>query len=476
VLLPASCDGWDEATRTAVLAHERDHVARGDFFIQFFSSLNRAVFWFSPMSWRLHARLAALAELASDDAAVAALGDRASYAEILLDMGRRSSPILRGVAMARPVTIGRRIARVLGERAAPVRTSAARRAAFALGVVPLGLAAATSIAGAAPPDRAALAAQRGPHTPITIDGKFLDADVGFYKDMRTGSIMVVTRDGDHLMAHRAGNPPVPEYPYTEHDFFFTFVPQQNTFVADPSGAVNRVVHHQGGRDEVLERIAADEAQREIAAVEQRFAAERAPHAQVAIDAKLLDNYVAAYRLTPGFMFTITRRGDALFARLTGQDEYEIHPYGDHDFFYTIVAAQLSFVDGPDGKAASVILRQNGRDRTATRVDPALAEALDRKLAEERAPHAIVAIDPQRLDAFVGRYRNDNLEITATRRDKQLFVQVTGFNRYAVYPYSDHDFFAAIAPAQISFVVDGAGKATQLIRHQFGVDAVLTRAD
>jgi hypothetical protein len=56
------------------------------------------------------------------------------------------------------------------------------------------------------------------------------------------------------------------------------------------------------------------------------------------------------------------------------------------------------------------------------------------------------------------------------------VQVTGYNRYPVYPYTDHDFFATVLPAQISFVTDQAGKATQLIRHQRGKDVVLNRVE
>jgi len=90
--------------------------------------------------------------------------------------------------------------------------------------------------------------------------------------------------------------------------------------------------------------------------------------------------------------------------------------------------------------------------------------------------AAIAIDPRLIDRYVGRYINDRLEMTASREGNQLFVQVTGYGRYPIYPYSDHDFFATIMPAQISFVTDQTGKATQLIRHQRGRDAVLNRVE
>ena len=51
ILLPADFESWSNEKRTAVLLHERAHVARGDFYVQIFAGLHRAVFWFSPMAW-----------------------------------------------------------------------------------------------------------------------------------------------------------------------------------------------------------------------------------------------------------------------------------------------------------------------------------------------------------------------------------------------------------------------------------------
>jgi BlaR1 peptidase M56 len=113
VLLPAECVNWDARTRRAVLAHETAHAARGDFHVQLLSRLHCAVAWFSPLSWWLHGRLTALAELASDDAAIEALGDREAYAAILREIARLPNPRFIGVTMARPATIRQRIARIM---------------------------------------------------------------------------------------------------------------------------------------------------------------------------------------------------------------------------------------------------------------------------------------------------------------------------------------------------------------------------
>jgi len=113
VLLPAECVNWDARRRCAILTHQAAQVARGDFHVQLLSQLHRSVFWFSPLSWWLHGRLTALSELASDDAAVAALGDRPSYAAILRDIARLPGISFMGVRMARAATLRRRIARLM---------------------------------------------------------------------------------------------------------------------------------------------------------------------------------------------------------------------------------------------------------------------------------------------------------------------------------------------------------------------------
>jgi beta-lactamase regulating signal transducer with metallopeptidase domain len=476
ILLPADCSGWTAATQQAVLAHERAHIASGDFYVLALSQLNRALFWFNPLSWWLHRRLASLAELNSDDAAIEALGDGPGYAAVLLEMARRSAPMLGGVAMARPATMRQRIERILAGAERPLAPDWRKRATYAAGVAPLALATAISVSSAAPAYKPALDQQRQAHTAIAIDPKLLDAYAGFYRNTETGSIMIVDREGDHLLTRRAGFRPVPEFPYTDHDFFLTVAAMQNSFITDASGTVVRVVHHEKGQTETLERLSTEDGERAVAEFMQRLDAERAPHAEVAIDPQLLDGYVGAYQLTPRLIFTITRDGNKLFAQLTGQQTFEVHPYSDRDFFYTIVAAQLSFVVGADGKTTAVVLHQNGRDRAAERVDPGLAQAIDRKMSEQREPHTVISIDPSSIDHYVGRYLSDKVEITASRDGNQLYVQTTGYIRHAVYPYAEHDFFATDIPAQFSFVIDQTGKAGQLVRHQFGKDVVFNRVE
>jgi len=80
-----------------VLSHEQAHVAHGDFFCAAAGGVNRAVFWFNPLAWWQLVRMAELAEIISDDAALEMLNDPPSYAGILLDFAGLEEP-----AVARP--------------------------------------------------------------------------------------------------------------------------------------------------------------------------------------------------------------------------------------------------------------------------------------------------------------------------------------------------------------------------------------
>jgi beta-lactamase regulating signal transducer with metallopeptidase domain len=84
ILLPTAWRAWNEEKIQAVLAHELSHVVRRDALTQALAAIDRSVFWFSPLAWWLEGHLAALADQASDDAALRTGADRVFYAEVLL--------------------------------------------------------------------------------------------------------------------------------------------------------------------------------------------------------------------------------------------------------------------------------------------------------------------------------------------------------------------------------------------------------
>jgi beta-lactamase regulating signal transducer with metallopeptidase domain len=136
VLLPAAYATWPLAKRRAVMAHERSHLEHHDFTIQLLSAVHAALFWFSPLAWWLQIRLAFLAERTSDETAIAELGSRIDYAELLLDIavGARSLP--GSIAMARPAMLRQRVESILSRATPAIALTPRRRLLLGLGLLP----------------------------------------------------------------------------------------------------------------------------------------------------------------------------------------------------------------------------------------------------------------------------------------------------------------------------------------------------
>jgi beta-lactamase regulating signal transducer with metallopeptidase domain len=121
ILLPPTWSAWREEKLQAVLAHELSHVARRDALTRALAAIHRAVFWFSPLAWWLEWHLAALAEQASDDAALRTGADRTFYAEVLLSFyhdlqGAVGRVRWEGVAMTGGKQAQKRVDRILDSR------------------------------------------------------------------------------------------------------------------------------------------------------------------------------------------------------------------------------------------------------------------------------------------------------------------------------------------------------------------------
>ena len=120
ILLPEEFSEWSEQKRAAVMSHERSHVQRRDCYVLWIARLHTCLFWINPLAWWAQSRLAALAEITSDDAVVAELGDRPAYAEVLLEIAalhpdaHLAAQAATQMAASRP-HIAARIERIISE-------------------------------------------------------------------------------------------------------------------------------------------------------------------------------------------------------------------------------------------------------------------------------------------------------------------------------------------------------------------------
>jgi CubicO group peptidase (beta-lactamase class C family) len=96
-------------------------------------------------------------------------------------------------------------------------------------------------------------------------------------------------------------------------------------------------------------------------------------------------------------------------------------------------------------------------------------------ATSSAQHPRIAISEKTLDAYVGRYRlGENFVITMTREGDHLYSQGTGQTRFELFPESEKEFFAEVAPIRVTFVTDEHGTATAIVVHQGGADLTAKR--
>lgn len=189
---------------------------------------------------------------------------------------------------------------------------------------------------------------------------------------------------------------------------------------------------------------------------------------VKIDPKIFDGYVGSYQLAPNFILKVTREGDRFITQATGQGQVEIFPESDHDFFAKVVDAQITFITNSQGHATELILHQGGQDQHAPRVEGAAGEPKE---------HKQVQVDPKIFEGYVGKYQlAPNFSITITREGEHLFEQATNQPKFEIFPESDKDYFLKVVDAQITFVADAQGRATELVLHQGGADQHAKRVE
>src|SRR5215471_14933252 len=239
VLLPAEYADWSEAKRLAVLLHERAHVAHGDFYVLLLAAFNRAVFWFNPLAWWQLVRMAELAEIISDDAALEMLGDRPSYAGILLDFagGLDERPV--AIAMARACTLRKRVERILTGTALPARMGWRKRAMVAITLAPAAIVSASAVVpGASKPSAESVAARPSapPSHDNTVEGEPhpFDRYVGYYEfaPFRT---LTVARAGDRLTVQETGRLKIEMTAYGDQAFVSQDTGETVTFTSDAEG-------------------------------------------------------------------------------------------------------------------------------------------------------------------------------------------------------------------------------------------------
>jgi len=85
-----------------------------------------------------------------------------------------------------------------------------------------------------------------------------------------------------------------------------------------------------------------------------------------------------------------------------------------------------------------------------------------------ASHTEIALEPNVLERYVGRYQiAPGFVIEITRVDNHLFEQATNQPRFEIFAEKENGFFLKVVDAQVVFELDAAGRVTGLVLHQTG---------
>ena len=193
ILLPSEYESWDRPMLAAVLAHEQAHIRNHDCYRLWLAALYRAVFWFNPLAHLLYRHVHMLCELASDEAAVAAIGDRAGYADVLRRVASQQPAFIATIAMATPSTLGHRLKRLVEDSTPHARLGGGRMAALLCAILVLIALAAVPVGRAT-----ALAADQV----ASLEFYLVDEHANATLAQRTGKVPA----GDRLYEARDGRP------------------------------------------------------------------------------------------------------------------------------------------------------------------------------------------------------------------------------------------------------------------------------
>lgn len=91
--------------------------------------------------------------------------------------------------------------------------------------------------------------------------------------------------------------------------------------------------------------------------------------EIAVDAKIMDQYVGKYDVAPGLSFTIGKEGGNLTFLPPGQPKpVPLYAESETVFFLKVVDATITFVKDADGKVTGLEFRQAGRTTKAKRAE------------------------------------------------------------------------------------------------------------
>jgi hypothetical protein len=78
--------------------------------------------------------------------------------------------------------------------------------------------------------------------------------------------------------------------------------------------------------------------------------------------------VGTYQLAPNFKLMFTLEDGNLMTQATGQNKFPIYAMSETKYFPTVVDAEIEFFKDEKGDVTHLVLKQNGQEMKATKID------------------------------------------------------------------------------------------------------------
>lgn len=185
---------------------------------------------------------------------------------------------------------------------------------------------------------------------LEIEDKDLYSKYTGKYELVEGINLNIIEDEDKLYVQVPGMESFEIYPKTTTEFFGKVIDVNIEFKIDEEGKVTELIFNQSGMVFVCKRIGNAEDKK-----------------AVEIDPEIYHDYVGEYDLQIGATLTIIKDGDKLYAKVTGQEAFEILPSSDTEFFYKTIDANMTFIKDESGKVTKLIFRQAGQELESPKI-------------------------------------------------------------------------------------------------------------
>ena len=272
----------------------------------------------------------------------------------------------------------------------------------------------------------------------TVDPETFSDFVGIY-DYGASMILEVTLEDDQLYGQLSGQDKYPIFPRGPSEFFWKITEAEVEFVRDESGKVVEAIHRQNGSTSNNEKL------------------ESPPTVQLTNEQ--LEAFVGTYDYASAIL-TVTREGNQLLAKLSGQDAYRIYPESETTFVWRAVKAKIEFVKDDDGNVIKGIHTQAGRTFDVAKIQPVQT----------------IQMATEKLDDYVGRYNYGFLagKMVVKREKNKLMAKLRGQPSLEIVPIAEDEFRWKDVNASIKFVRDDEGKIIHGLHTQSGKTITVPR--